>query len=328
MHARRGASCGSVTNGVIVCLIVSMLVFAAMPAQAQNAAPTMEIKKLADDIYMMQNPSGSSNAAFIVTSEGVVVFDADIRTADQTMKAIRATTDKKVRYVVVSHPAGDHATGVWHFREDKPLFIGTRKMLRDLYMQEGKEFAERKASSDPRFSAYKNAELVLPDIAFDGAMTFRLGGLTFQVTEEGSAHSDTDVTMYVPQKRVFFMGDLLDTEIHPGQGESAGVFYSNAKNWIRLLDQIIDRHLPVDTYMPGHGPVHMGRGVADLEEQKRYFIVMRDAVSKMIAQGKTVEEVQAEFKVPAAFAHYKSPARLKAFLNLFYHQLIEQGYWP
>jgi hypothetical protein len=78
--------------------------------------------------------------------------------------------------------------------------------------------------------------------------------------------------------------------------------------------------------VPGHGPVHAGRGVADLEEQKKYFVTMRDEVSKMIMAGKTVEQVQAEFKLPAEFAHYKRPPRLKSFLNLFYHQLVEQGF--
>jgi glyoxylase-like metal-dependent hydrolase (beta-lactamase superfamily II) len=298
----------------------------AQPALAQ--APRMELKPLARDVYMMQNPSGSSNSTFVVTADGVLVFDADIRTADQTLAAIRRTTDKKVRYVVISHPAGDHATGVWHFREDKPLFVATRKQMRDLYQQEAAEFAERKASDDPRFAPYKNAELVHPDMGFEGALTLKFGGLTFQITEEGTAHSTSDVTLYIPERRVFLMGDLLDTEIHPGQGESAGVFYSNVRNWMKLLDQIMARQLPVDTSVPGHGPVHLNRGIDDLKEQRRYFVVMRDAVSKMIAQGKTVKEVQAEFKVPAEFAHYKSAPRLKAFLNLFYHQLIEQGFWP
>jgi glyoxylase-like metal-dependent hydrolase (beta-lactamase superfamily II) len=297
------------------------------PVAAQTP-PQMVQKKIADNVYMMEHPTGSSNSTFIVTDEGVFVWDADIRTGDQVMAAIRRTTDKKVKYLAISHPSGDHATGAWHFREDKPLVIGTRKQLRDLYMQEAAEFNERKASTEPRFSVYRNAELVIPDVAFDGALTLRFGGLTFQLTEEGSAHSTSDVTLYIPQKRVFLMGDVLDTEIHPGQGESAMVFFSNARNWIAMLDRIIARQLPVDTYVPGHGPVHIGRGVADLEEQRRYFVVMRNEVSKMIMAGKTVEQVQAEFKVPQEFAHYGGPARLKSFLNLFYHQLIEQGWWP
>ena len=311
-------------------LVVAATIALWPPAAAAQFAPPprMELIKITDDVYMMQHPFGSSNSTFVVTRDGVLVFDADVRTADQVLAAIRRITDKKVRYVVISHPAGDHATGVWHYREDKPAFIATRKQMRDLYMQEGVEFAGRRASNEPRFAGYRNAELVLPDIGFEGALTLQFGGLTFQITEEGSAHSTSDVTVYVPQKRVFLMGDLLDTEIHPGPGASAGVFFSNAKNWIAILDRVMERRLPVDTYVPGHGPVHVGRGVADLEEQRRYFVVMRDEVSKLIAAGKTVGQVQAEFKVPAEFAHYKGAPRLKAFLNLFYHQLIERGFWP
>src|SRR5439155_1185108 len=137
-----------------------------------------------------------------------------------------------------------------------------------------------------RNAVYKGKELVKPDIGFDGNMTLYFGGLTFQITAEGRGHSTGDLTVYIPQKRVFLMGDLLDTEVHPGQGESGDIFYSNVKGWIEILDRIMARHLPVDTYVPGHGPVHIGRGIKDLEEQKRYFIVMRDEVAKMITTDK------------------------------------------
>src|SRR5918992_1816383 len=309
-------------------VVFALALLASGPAAAQFAPPPkMEQIKIAPDVYTMQHPFGSSNATFVVTPDGVVVFDADIRTADQTMAAIRKTTDKKVRYVVISHPSGDHATGAWHFREDKPTVIGSRKQMRDLYQQERAEFIERRGSTAAQFAAYKGAELVGPEIGFDGALTLQFGGLTFQIVEEGSAHSTSDVTLFVPQRRVMMMGDLLNTEIHPGPGESAQVFFSNARNWITLLDRIIAKHLPVDTYVPGHGPVHLGRGVADLEEQRRYFIVMRDAVSKLIITGKSVEEIQKEFQTPQEFAHYKSPQRQRAFINLFYHQLVERGFW-
>jgi cyclase len=309
-------------------LAAVILAMPSNPASAQFVPPKMELRSIAPDVYTMQHPFGSSNSTFVVTSDGVLVFDADIRTANQTMAAIRKITDKKVRYVVISHPSGDHATGAWHFREDKPIVIGSRKQMRDLYQQERAEFIERRASPLPQHAGYKSAQLVHPDIGFDGALTLQFGGMTFQITEEGSAHSTSDVTLFVPQRRVMLMGDLLDTEIHPGPGESAQVFFSNARNWIILLNRIIARQLPVDTYIPGHGPVHIGRGVADLEEQRRYFIVMRDAVSKMIMAGKTVEQIQKEFQTPQEFAHYKGPQRQRAFINLFYHQLLERGFWP
>ena len=297
-------------------------------AQTEPLVARMDIKKIADDVYFMENSLGSGNGVFVVTPEGVFVWDADIRTADQTLAAIRKVTDKKVRYIAISHPAGDHATGVWHYREDRPIFIATRTQMRDLFMQENQQFEERKASSSPADAAYKGRELVKPDLAFEGHMTLRFGGLTLQFTEEGSAHSTSDVTVYIPQKRVMLMGDLLDTDIHPGQGESAGVFYSNGARWLKVMDNVIARNLPADTYVPGHGTVRVGRGIADIEEMRRYYIVLRDAISRMIVAGKTAEQVQNEIKLPAEIAHYRRPSRLKALVVPLYNQLIEQGYNP
>ncbi|MGE5540531.1 MAG: MBL fold metallo-hydrolase [Gemmatimonas sp.] len=305
---------------------LAALALAAVAVGAPALADTMVQHKIADDVYFMQNDRGSSNAAFFITPDGVLVFDADLKTADQVLAAIRKLTDKKVTYLITSHSAGDHATGMWIYREDKPTFIATRTQARDYYMQAGSEFAERKGSNNPEWAHYKNAEMVLPDIAFDGGMTLKFGGLTFHLTDEGHGHSTSDLTVYVPEKRIMLMGDLLDTEIHPGQSESGEIFYANVDGWVAHLDNVINRHLPVDTYVPGHGPVHVGRGVADLEEQKRYFLVMRDEVSKLLAKGKTVEQIKKELVVPKEFAHYQRKPRLDTFIKLYVGQLTETGY--
>jgi len=272
--------------------------------------------KIADGIYVFENTSGTSNATVVITDDGVVVFDFNILTADQVLAGLRKLTDKKVRYLISSHSALDHASGGWYFRDDKPLYIATKNQVHDLQMQELAGFNERKESKDPRNAVYKGKELVKPDIGFDGNMTLYFGGLTFQLIAEGRGHSTGDLTVYIPQKRVFLMGDLLDTEVHPGQGESGDIFYSNVKGWIEILDRIMARQLPVDTYVPGHGPVHIGRGVKDLEEQKRYFVVMRDEVAKLIAAGKSLAQIEKEIKVPQEFAHYKRTDRLRPFVTL------------
>ena len=308
------------------CLIGgSFVCFFILLPHISSGQDKMTMSKVTDGVYLMENTRGSGNSTFVVTDEGVLVLDFDIRTADQTLAAIRKLTDKKVKYLISSHSAGDHATGAWHFREDKPVYIATKNQVKDLFMQEGRDFEERKNSNDPNNAAYKGKELVRPDIGFDGPTTLYFGGLTFQITPEGFGHSTGDLTIYIPQKRVMLMADLLDTEIHPGQGESGGVYFSNVKGWIEILDKIMQRNLAVDTYVPGHGPVHIGRGVKDLEEQKRYFVVMRDEVAKMIQAGKSVEQIHKEFKVPQEFAHYRRPERLRNFLRLFYNQLIDRG---
>lgn len=291
-----------------------------------SAPVRMTPVKVTDGVYMFEHSQGSGNSTVVITNDGVVVLDFHIDNADQTLAGIRKLTDKKVKYLITSHSAGDHASGSWHFREDNPVWIATKNQIHDLQMQELKEFNDRKNSSDPRYTAYKKAEQGQPDLGFDGAMTLYFGGLTFVITAEGRGHSTGDLTVYIPQKRVMLMGDLLDTEIHPGQGESGEIFYSNVQGWINILDNIMRRNLAVQTYIPGHGPVHIGRGVKDLEEQKRYFVVMRDEIAKMVQAGKTLDQVEKEFKIPQEFAHYKRPERLRQFYKLFYHQLAETGY--
>jgi cyclase len=305
---------------------VFMLALLPVDAQAASAPERMTPVKITEGVFMFQNSRGSGNSTVVVTNDGVLVLDFHIGNADQTLAGIRKLTDKKVKYLISSHSAGDHASGAWHFRQDKPVYIATKNQIHDLQMQELAEFNERKNSTEPQYAAYKGKELVQPDIGIDGPTTLYFGGVTFQITPEGRGHSTGDLTVYIPQKRVMLTGDLLDTEIHPGQGESGEIFYSNVSGWIKILDNIMARNLPVETYVPGHGPAHIGRGVKDLEEQKRYFVVMRDEVAKMVAAGKTLEQIEKEFKIPQEFANYKRPERLRSFYKLFYNQLMETGY--
>ncbi len=309
--------------------ITAMVALPLAPVSAQGIAPPrMELVEIADDVYVVQHPTGSSNSVFIVTDEGVVVFDADIRTADQVFEAIRRTTDQEIRFMIISHPAGDHSTGAWHFREDMPLIIASRTQASSLSAEEMEEFNERKISGAPEYAAYRNAELILPDITFDGSLTLKFGGLTFEITEEGAAHSTSDLTLYIQEKRVLAMGDLFKSEMHTGPGDSVYDSFAAAKEWIAVIDRILERRIQVDTYIPGHGPAHVGRGVADLEELRRYFVAMRNEVLTLIAQGKTAEDVLVEFETPAEFAHYGREDTLERFLPLYYRQLIEEGAQP
>ena len=298
-----------VVSVVLLCLGVS--------SRGSFAQDTRQMVPVAKDVYTMTG--AGSNASFVVTEEGVLVFDSDIRNND--LPFIRKVTNRKVMYLFASHASGDHSTGGWYFREDRPVYIGTRDQIRAYFQVERKEFEERKAQGLP---LYRGAEILPPSMGFDENLTVLFGGLTFQAKAEGYGHTSGDMTMYIPQRRVMFMGDLLNNEIHPGQAEAAGIFYANIQGTIDILNRIIDRHLPVDTYVPGHGPIHVGRGVADLVDQRDYFIAMRDEVGKMVMAGRSLEQIQKEFKVPARFANYP-PGRLAGILRVIYYQLIEQG---
>ncbi len=281
----------------------------------------LELRELAEDVYVMQHPAGSSNSIFVVTEEGVVVFDADIRTADQVFAAIRRITDQPIRFLIVSHPAGDHSTGGWHFREDNPTIIASRRQAESIAEEETVEFNGRRDSSDPIYEPYWNTEFVQPDIVFDETLTLRFGGLTFEITDEGSAHSTSDVTLYIPEKRIFTLGDLYKSGIHTCPGDSVYESFGAARSWIEILDNIKARNLDVDTYVPGHGVVHVGRGIADIDELRDYFVATRAGVADMIAQGKTETEVVAEYQPAAEHSNYQQLDRLQRVLPYYYRQL-------
>ena len=95
-----------------------------------------------------------------------------------------------------------------------------------------------------------------------------------------------------------------------------------------ITDKVMARNLAVDTYVPGHGPVHVGRGVADLQELRRYFEAMRGEVSRMIKEGKTEQQVLAEFKTPAPFDKYGQAAGISRFLPLYYRDLKAEDVRP
>lgn len=299
-----------------------LLLLSLIPGVLAAQQPKINMVKIADDVYTMVEAGGSSNSTFIITNDGVVVFDHYMPQSEQTLAAIRKLTDKKVKYLFSSHAAIDHSSGAWWFREDHPVYIASKNQLRDMLGERGRIYKEVEESNDPRNAVYHGKDLVLPDVVFDKTLTLRLGGITFEATLEGAGHSTGDVTLYIPQKRVFLMGDLFNSELHAGGGSLVPGEGSDPDMWITILGNIMDRKLPVDTFVPGHGPVHPGRGVKDLEESQRYFIAMREAVATMMSQGKSLDQIIKEFKVPAEFSRYGLPERLKTTLPLYYWQLM------
>src|SRR5262245_41016531 len=156
-----------------------LIVFAWLFSTGASAPVKMTPVKVTDGVYMFEHSQGSGNSTVVITDDGVVVFDFHMENADQPLAGVRKLTDKKVRYLISSHSAGDHASGAWHFRDDKPTYIATKNQVQDMFMQEAAKFNERKNSIDARYSAYKQGDLVRPDIGFDGTMTLYFGGLTF-----------------------------------------------------------------------------------------------------------------------------------------------------
>src|SRR5438309_11392846 len=106
-----------------ILLFACVLAFAA-PAPAQDVLAPMkfnDVREVAPSVFFRYSaisatdptvPFGGSNNIWVVMKDYVVVFDANFpKEAGDIIKAIKATTDKPIRYVLDSHHHGDHAYG-------------------------------------------------------------------------------------------------------------------------------------------------------------------------------------------------------------------------
>src|ERR1051326_5444061 len=111
-----------------VCLLLAFLGVGIAPAIAQNG-PQVSTKKVdgTDNVYVFRY--GNHQSMFIVTSQGVIATDpiSYQRPAKPYIDAIRAVTDKPIKYVIYSHHHYHHIPGGKPFKDLGATFISHRR---------------------------------------------------------------------------------------------------------------------------------------------------------------------------------------------------------
>ncbi len=239
-----------------------------------------------------------SNAGFVLTDEGVVVFDSlgTPSLAWAMRQKIREITDQLVVKVVVSHYHADHVYGLQVFKDEGAEILAPRGAYDYLESAAAAErLEERRFSLDPWVN--DNTRLVRPDRLIEQEYLFSLGGIDFQVNYLGSAHSDGDMTLYVVQDRVLFSGDIIFEGRIPFVGDA------DTKRWLETLAALETEGLAA--LVPGHGPA-ADRPVEAVASTRAYLAYLREVM------GAAVEELQ-DFDSAYAAADWGPFESLPAF---------------
>ncbi|HTP99031.1 MAG TPA: MBL fold metallo-hydrolase [Casimicrobiaceae bacterium] len=216
-----------------------------------------------------------SNAGFVVTSDGVVVFDALGTPAlgRAMVVAIAKVTTQPIRRVVVSHYHADHVYGLQSLKAAGAEIWAYRKAQAYLASPQAAErLAQRRNDLFPWVD--ENTRVVPPDLWLDGDTSFRMGGLTFRLIYSEGAHSPEDLMMYVEEDRLLFAGDLIFAGRVPyvGNADSAG--------WLKAMDKMIALRPAV--VIPGHGPA--SRDVErDLALTRDYLAYLRETMGRAVS---------------------------------------------
>jgi glyoxylase-like metal-dependent hydrolase (beta-lactamase superfamily II) len=256
------------------------------------------------------NEGFMSNAGFVITDDGVVVFDALGTPAlgAQLIAEIRALTDQPIRKVVVSHFHADHYYGLQAF-QDAGIEIWAHRLGEDVLASEiaQERLAQRRADLYPFVD--ENTRLVPADRWIDGDTRFELGGVNFRLIHVGPAHSPEDVVMEVVEDKLLFAGDMLF------RGRIPFVGSADTAAWLVALDGLIA--LEPEVLVPGHGPASTNPR-SDLKMTRDYIEFVRNAMGEAVAELKSFDEAYADTdwsdwqKLPA----FREANRLNAY-NVF-----------
>lgn len=281
-----------------------------LPAEtASTYAPVsvpMSPKKLSEDVYYVEGLAGIatafegfiSNAGFVITDEGVVVFDAlgTPSLAWQLRQEIRKITDKPVIKVIVSHYHADHVLGLEVFKDEGAEIIAPAEAERYIEGGLGQErLEERTLSLDPWVT--EKTRLVPPDIWLSESTTLEIGGKRLSILHLGKAHSDGDIAMLVEPDKVLFTGDILF------EGRVPFVGSADTLGWLEALESMQTSGL--EALVPGHGPSASDPDAA-IVMTRDYLAYLREVM------GAAVEELT-DFDVAYKEADWSRFEQLPAF---------------
>ena len=273
-------------------MLSTALLLAALPALAQ--ALRSQPQQVAPGVYMVQGVSalGSSanrnfisNAAFVVTPEGVLVVDAlgSPVLAREALAEIRRVTPAPVRYVVLTHYHADHIYGLQVFKEAGATIVAHHDA--QWYLNSETAALRLQASREEMAPAIdQDTRLVPADRWIDKPLSLTLGGTDFVLQPVGPAHTPEDLVVWMPQRKLMFAGDLVFRGRVPFVGQA------DSGRWIQALDTLLA--FDAELIIPGHGPA-TSSARADLQLTRDYLAYLRKTMGEAAQNMDPFEEAYA-----------------------------------
>jgi cyclase len=258
-------------------LVPSLSAFATL-ANAQQG-PAVSVKPVSDGVYWA-DAGGGGNAGFIIGKDGVIVVDATIAPSSgkQVLDAIAKLTPKPVTTVILTHSDVDHVNGLAAFPPGLTM-IAHEDCKKDM-----------EATANSRNPSPQDR---LPNKTLTKSESLTINGVKLNVLHFAPAHTSGDLQVYLPDQKIVFTGDVIATSccgnVRSPQAYTMIKVQKNgsAEGWVQTVKGLLA--LNAETYVPGHGDLQTK---ADLQERLARVEARRNQIKKMVAEGKSLEQVK------------------------------------
>jgi glyoxylase-like metal-dependent hydrolase (beta-lactamase superfamily II) len=269
---------GRLARHLIAALVMLAALGGGAAAQAPSTAPLpFVVNQVGPGVYAAldgpEHKSGS-NAGFVIGDDGVLVVDAffNLTAARALVAEIHKLTTKPIRYIVNTHYHVDHTGGDQAMRDAGAIIIAHRNVRGWVRTDNINLLGDR---ITPEMKAAIEV-LPLPDVVTDKDLIVWLGSRKV-VIRTVLGHTGGDLTIFVPDAKVLFTGDMLWRKIPPN------LIDGSVSEWTRTdadFEKMPDaQHV---TYVPGHGDV---ASLKDVEDFRAYLLDLRRAVAKARTAG-------------------------------------------
>lgn len=247
-------------------------------------------RALDDDVRVLEG--GGGNTLVLLHGRDALVVDPKfLGYARGVEHEVEQRWGRRVRRIVFTHFHADHTNGAGLFRSVGAVLAQRTTRQRIIAREACEQRTQRRGEADglEQSDAVPFAQLSGPEVRsmcalpyVDVAAEMRLWlGEEVRVIPL-SGHTDGDVAVYLPARKVLATGDLVLSGWLPHLDPEGG---ANALEMARSLDLMLG--LPIEKVVPGHGPV----GGRELVEVARgYLRAVEEGVRAALQRGAASED--------------------------------------